>query len=350
MLYCSVSEVADGYVVELGAQFIHGVINNPIFELAKKYKLLSESTLKNIPPEQAAMDPRTASSPGYQVYSESGLIPDHEVMRETLQAVRHLLYPCEDHPKNSPGEADDSGYSLETYVRHHIEKDYLSMYSDKARQIRASLIDHWLVIQCVEEGCNSLSELSATSFYDYTDLPGGHVLLWRGYQKIIQKMAETIPTGAIKLHSPVTKIDWREITTTTSMDGIHLGLNGEVKERHNQRKKVKLYYGGDLSCQSDIDVDHVIVTCSLGCLKHSTSSMFTPSLPREKLAAIERLDMGVLEKIMLHFDNLDFIPVGTTIIYLLRDDPLASETQHWLRQLVSYDVISNERQKTLVGK
>ncbi len=52
-----------------------------------------------------------------------------------------------------------------------------------------------------------------------------------------------------------------------------------------------------------LDADHVIVTVSLGVLKERHLQMFNPSLPSKKVAAIEGLVLGTVDKIYLEFEK-----------------------------------------------
>lgn len=54
---------------------------------------------------------------------------------------------------------------------------------------------------------------------------------------------------------------------------------------------------------SNYIADHVIVTVSLGVLKESWATMFTPSLPKPKQDAISGLSIGTVGKIFMEFDK-----------------------------------------------
>jgi monoamine oxidase len=49
--------------------------------------------------------------------------------------------------------------------------------------------------------------------------------------------------------------------------------------------------------------DHVIVTVSLGVLKHDYKTLFTPELPLTKQFAIEGIAFGTMDKILLEFEE-----------------------------------------------
>lgn len=51
------------------------------------------------------------------------------------------------------------------------------------------------------------------------------------------------------------------------------------------------------------DADHVIITTSLGFLKHSYKTLFTPQLPAIKRNAIEGLSIGTVDKIYMEWEK-----------------------------------------------
>lgn len=54
---------------------------------------------------------------------------------------------------------------------------------------------------------------------------------------------------------------------------------------------------------SVFNADHVIVTASLGFLKHNHEKIFTPELPLEKQQVIADIPFGAVGKIFLEFDQ-----------------------------------------------
>ncbi len=55
--------------------------------------------------------------------------------------------------------------------------------------------------------------------------------------------------------------------------------------------------------------DYVVVTVSLGVLKHDYKTLFTPPVPKTKQDAIEGLSFGTMDKIVLEYDK-PFWPYG----------------------------------------
>ncbi len=101
---------------------------------------------------------------------------------------------------------------------------------------------------------------------DYVCFDGGDHLPTGGYAGVVDGLAEGLD---VRLSTPITSIAWDD-------DGVTLN--------------------------DEFTGSHVIVTVPVGVLKAGTIT-FDPELPAEKLAAIERMDMGNLEKVVFTFDE-----------------------------------------------
>jgi monoamine oxidase len=80
-------------------------------------------------------------------------------------------------------------------------------------------------------------------------------------------------------------------------DGLTIRLSTEVKRISHGDSGVRIE-----TTKGDVDADRVIVTVPLGVLKAGTIA-FDPPLPKEKQQAIERLGFGLLDKVVLKFDQ-----------------------------------------------
>ncbi|MCW8998592.1 MAG: FAD-dependent oxidoreductase, partial [Kangiellaceae bacterium] len=85
---------------------------------------------------------------------------------------------------------------------------------------------------------------------------------------------------------------------TALADGLDIKLNTYVNAIDYQGSIVSVQ-----TSQGTYTADYVIVTVPLGVLKKDVI-LFNPSLPQEKLNAIEALDMGVLNKVYLRFPEV----------------------------------------------
>lgn len=120
-----------------------------------------------------------------------------------------------------------------------------------------------------------LHELSARFWDQDEDLPGPDLQLLRGYAPLLDALSADLD--------------------------IHLG---EGVRRIEQTASQVLVH----SIGRCYEADAVIVTLPLGVLK-SGDVLFDPPLPDEKLAAVERMGMGLLDKLVLRFEDA-FWPSG----------------------------------------
>lgn len=97
--------------------------------------------------------------------------------------------------------------------------------------------------------------------------------------------------------------------------------------------------------------DHVIFTGSLGHLKHFHHVLFEPTLKREKQNAINRLGIGVVDKIFLEFENLDFLPKDVLYFNLVwnRGDH-NNNLPKWAQKIVNVFVVNKPVENMLMGK
>jgi len=106
-------------------------------------------------------------------------------------------------------------------------------------------------------------------FWNDSEYTGGDQLIEGGYGSLVQALAGPLD---IRTQQPVERVEYDDdgVTLTTG--------NGVYTARY------------------------AIVTVPLGVLKHGSID-FEPALPTRKQQAIERLDMGNLEKVVLRFDD-----------------------------------------------
>ena len=128
--------------------------------------------------------------------------------------------------------------------------------------------------QVIDNSCVGLDELSAKAWGTYF-FSGGvdYVNFSKGYSSLVESIVGELPNGVLMLNFPVSVIRWQE----------HL-------HRHTESGVTNRYHKSGSSWEAPPTVvvcdngrfylaDHVIVTCSLGCLKENFRSMFEPQLP-----------------------------------------------------------------------
>ncbi len=142
----------------------------------------------------------------------------------------------------------------------------------EARGARFAL-NHWYG---TTDYASAPEDLSLRWFWEEGGFAGGDHLPIGGYGQMVDHLADglTIHTGAV-------------------VSSVTVDADGVVVE----------------TSQGSFSGTHVICTLPLGVLKAGTVA-FSPSLSSDRLAAIRRLDMGNLEKVVLRFDDTWFRPEG----------------------------------------
>jgi polyamine oxidase len=122
-----------------------------------------------------------------------------------------------------------------------------------------------------------------------------------------------MPTGYIDVLAPLA-------------DGIDVQLGRTVTSISDDADTVVIEFGDDTTLVADV----VLVTVPLGVLK-AGAIRFEPPLPDDKLAAIDRLGMGVLDRVVLEFDEV-FWDDDVEVIGFVGNEPgLFVEWYDWTR-------------------
>lgn len=120
-----------------------------------------------------------------------------------------------------------------------------------------------------------------------------------GYKAILDEMTRRVPPNKhIQFNSRVQHIRWKHPGAINDTE-----VEIEIEGGHMVR------------------ADHVIVTCSLGHLKHYAQRIFIPPLPKRKMDTIRALGFDAVDKLILIFDK-PYWPNGTENAHLIRvNDP-----------------------------
>lgn len=228
--------------LDLGASWIHGIENNPVWDLVQEY---------TIPTQPTNYDDTFAYHVDGDVVSEDDLTLWDSLLEDLLTRADAILEETED--DMSLREVvnlaladmdidDDDRHALESILMTGIENEY----------------------------ANSLERLSAYYWDEAEEFEGDDVLFPRGYIEVFQNLAEGLD---IRLNQIVTEIKY-------TPEGVTL-----------------------ITATERYFADKVVLTVPLGVFKRGTIA-FSPPLPQAKLDAIERLDMGALNKVYLLFSEV----------------------------------------------
>ncbi len=244
------TEDCAGAAVEMGAMFIHGIEGNPVAELCDALDL-------NYEPRPWGL------GAVYDVHSASRI--DAKAMRFmlTLFSFENELTTL---AETLPPDASMADAIRSFLDRQGLEGEERRLASFALNQILVELFD------------GGPPERTSLRYYDqYEEFEGGDHLLEGGYVTLVEALAEGLD---IRLEEPVERIAHGAQGVIVTTD------SGE--------------YRGS----------HAIVTVPLGVLK-AGSIEFDPPLSPRKRAAIERLDMGNLEKVILRFETPFWRPERT---------------------------------------
>lgn len=211
----------------------------------------------------------------------------------------------------------------------------------------------WFVlkVESCESSSASMDEVSLSEFGEWTEIPGAHYVIPEGFMKIVNLLAQDIPTHTISLCKPVRSIHWN-----------YSAHHGEVIAKSNHTQQLRNHndnnHGGQphedllllgrpicVECEDEewITADHVILTASLGVLKQNHAAMFSPPLPEDKVLAIEKLGISTTDKIFLEFEEPFWSPECNSIQFVWEDEAqleqLAYPEELWYKKICSFDVL-----------
>ncbi|ESO03800.1 hypothetical protein HELRODRAFT_191961 [Helobdella robusta] len=378
----------DGGPLELGAQWIHGEKGNDIADLAKQidsirliYFVMIHSTdeatkrewseyydeeeEEEEDKEEDEEDDVSDDESGYFL-SDSTPIPEN-LVRESFIKFDMALEEADTYYDKKI--IKDNSITIGKFIENKVQGYLNSSKNKKAKvgctniqTIKRSLIDWRILAENVENACSSLQEIALNVWGEYYLPPGVESLELgsKGYQPIVDFLANGIPKHSIKLNTVVESLEWspgykndnakhnrnknedEDDDSTVNDDerleccnrninesGYYLKLM-DKKDDHafNQvmnnvvnSKNTEDGYGKPLKVKLNsgetVEADHVIVTLPLGVLKHlcgfdnhqisgvtsKDQNFFLPSLPKPYLHSIDKLAYGTVDKIFLEFEK-----------------------------------------------
>ncbi|KAJ3627007.1 hypothetical protein MTP99_014416 [Tenebrio molitor] len=327
--------------VELGANWIHGVLGNPVYELAMQHGLVD---IMQTPKPHKVI---AATENGKQV--------PFAILHEIYEAYLCFLKRCEEYflSQYLPPEGIDS-------VGDHIKLE-ISLYLDKIqdareRHLRELLFECLLKRETCISGCDDMNEIDLLELGTYTELQGGNITLPGGYSSILEPITKAIPPENLLLQHAVNSIRWNlnrrhSIDNGNDSDDSDRTVVEESTKSNSSREssceKINHQYNIEINCDNGkkFQADHLICTVPLGVLKHNKDKLFEPPLPDYKREAIDRLLFGTVDKILLEYERPFLHPNITEILLLWESDSDKPEGQEdlsksWYKKIYSFSKIS----------
>ena len=256
----------DDYLVDLGAQWIHGEKGNVVYEIVANMNLTDHS------------DPYKE-----EVFTSSGELIDSTMMKnltdiyiELIDDIINVTVACQ----RSVGECFEAKL-----------KEHFAVFPELNETMQEQLLWNFNMMQTSLDPADSWYDIAAQEYGEYQTCDGDQTVNWkeRGYSTILDILMQKIPDPVNELpvmnktvlNAEVTKIDYS-------------GEDGKAKiTTHDGREFI---------------ADHVIVTVSLGVLKEQHETLFNPPLPEYKVNSIKGLGYGYACKIFLAFNDTWFNP------------------------------------------
>ena len=231
-----------GLPLDLGASWIHGIKNNPMTELAKRFGA-----------DTAPTD------------YENGILFDSdgsELSDSDYAEVEDLFESIYEEVAAMQEDTDDDMSLQQAFDEVLAERD---LSEDEIRKLEFYVHQETALEYGADPADLSLWEWDQDEVFD-----GKDVVFPNGYSQITNGLAQGLD---IRLNEKVTRISY-------GADGVEVETSSGT-------------FGGEKA----------VVTLPLGVLKQA-SVKFEPSLPESKQAAINRLAMGVLNKVYLKFPKI----------------------------------------------
>nr|CAD7257074.1 unnamed protein product [Timema shepardi] len=271
---------ADSHKVELGANWIHGVLGNPMYELAMANGLID---IVHVPKPHKVV---AATEEGRQ-------IPFH-ILQEIYEAYVCFLRRCEEYflchylpPTGINSVGQHIGLETALYLDRSVDSE--------DRHLCELIFDCLLKRETCITGCHSMNEIDLLELGSYTELQGGNIVLPTGYSSILGAVAKDIPPENIIKKCVVTTIRWRYadevlvegVTSPGGDSGIDLLANGDPGNESDDSDKTVTEDPLKVSAPSSRDgssekdglissvknINSSVGHCDEGCVESSLSTL-----------------------------------------------------------------------------
>ncbi|XP_077426335.1 spermine oxidase [Vanacampus margaritifer] len=333
--------------LELGATWIHGGNGNPVYHLAEDNRLLEQNTDGETSVERISLYSKNGVA--HYLTNVGKRIPKDlvEEFSDLYNEVYELTQEFFQHGKPVGAESQNSvGVFTRDVVRKRIMMDPDD--SDSTKKLKLSMLQQYLKVESCESSSPNMDEVSLSEFGEWTAIPGAHYVVPAGFNKIGELLAADIPPHAICLSKPVRCIHWNYSAQHDELIGKSDDANRDNNHNRNnsgRRDPRKAGHPICVECEDEewIMADHVIVTVSLGLLKHNHEAMFSPSLPEDKVLAIEKLGISTTDKIFLEYAEPFWSPECNSIQFVWEDEAQLEQLTYpeelWYKKICSFDVL-----------
>lgn len=229
----------------------------------------------------------------------------------------------------------------------------LKMESDvelrKNKSLVYAIFEWFLRYETIENGCDSMDEVSTASYTNWTNSGDGTLLNFKhGYRSLIHWFRNQMPSKRwIHLNKEVRNIELLNKSTSIP-ENVWYNENNDyfdrpVLIRYLDKSKIVDSFKSDNSYHEEgiIECDHVIVTTSLGVLKKNHETLFKPPLPWIKIDLINSIGFGTVNKIILQFES-PFWNDDHGIKLIWAEDEDDTIWPRWVYDILAFDVVRRQ--------
>lgn len=303
--------------IELGANWIHGIINNPIYEILYKNQVIDFNTNEN----KSCYNLRARTYDGKDI--------EIKLIQQVTEAYSNILNGTSQFIENHLEIANSYKDSVGKYLINEIE-NWIEKFAKNSENINfvRGLFDSLLKRETCINGCNSMDDVSLQYYQQYKEYLGGNMTISRGYYSLIQVLLNNIDEMDDNqqfnyfFDHQITKIKWP-------------GLSSKRDQLEDFFISIECSNGSIFKCK------HLILTQSLGCLKKHLKQLFDPPLPQYKLDCVERMGFDVVDKVFLEYSSKSTISNAFTQDGAIIDEILIlwnnsdENKKHWYQKIYS---------------
>lgn len=283
--------------IEVGANWIHGTQNNPIYRMMKSLCQLNRTNIysKLFCSSSSSDSERSLDEIPFVRDASTGKVIDSFLVKKVAKFYKFLC--------NENAIADAKMYErmIETatndesqgvFMRKQIDEWLAESFQEpNEAKIARAIMETFLNYETTNVGCDSMDEASFKYYNTFQELPGIDANVPKGFFALIEILQEKIEKLSKKgsrifechLCSPVVKIRWP----------------GEASQGYREEYPITIVCGNGKQYRCR----HVVCTIPVGCLQRTVHGLFEPNLPQYKLDSIGRLGFGVVDKIFFEYAN-----------------------------------------------
>lgn len=310
--------VKEKVLISAGAQWLHGR-RNPLFNYAKNKSLVVFDNSE----EEAGLFMR---DDGIEVNEK---LPEEieKIVEDILEEVDEIYYQ----------ENDEYPPSLDAYLTERFEEKIKYKLPGEKNQAR-QLLDWHKRETTTDNAAGDFKKISAKHWgrFDYIGGKWEHISLKNGFAEVLELMATDIGMNKFAFNKVIQKVHW-----TSELPDVPDGMSkGDLS---NRRILVKCTDGTLYAA------NHVIVTFSLGVLKHDSQSLFVPALPALHKKAINCLGFGAITKIFVQFES-SWWGENPGLQFVYRENEYDEDSNEpWTRYMSGLELVMTGPPNTLIG-